>query len=232
VQYGKINGIHNWGYKDGSMKPGILPLIDTVNEQFALPVDNYILVTMEGFRKAIDMLGGIEVTIPEAVDFGNGTVLEPGTHMLDGAMAEQFVRYRDAWTGDIYRINNQRYFMGALMKRLMATDSKEMVSLASAIYPYLETDFSLNEVITLAREAKGISADKVRLIQVPGEGVQRYGKYGVDVFSVHKKALADLLNEYMRPYSDDISETDLTVIEIKNTTTDYDHAGGLLGEYS
>ena len=230
VQYGKINGLNNWGYKDGSMTAGITPLIETINEQFELPVDNYVLITMEGFRKAVDMLGGVEVTLPEKVDFGNGTVLEPGTQTLDGAMAEQFVRYRDVWTGDIYRINNQRYFMAALMNKLMALETKDLVSLASAIFPYLETNFSLNELITLAREAKSVTADKIRLLHVPGEGVARYGQYGVDVFTVHKQALANMLNEYMRPYSDDIPETELDCIEIQNTTTDYDDEGTLLGE--
>lgn len=230
VVYGKINGLNNWGYKDGSAKGGVSPLIETINDQFDLPVDNYVLVTMEGFRKAVDMLGGVEVTLPEAVDFGNGTVLEAGTHTLDGAMAEQFVRYRDVWTGDIYRINNQRYFMAALMNKFMAMQAKDLVSLASAIFPYLETDLSLNELITLAREAKNVSGDKIRLLHVPGEGVPRYGKYGVDVFSVHKKALADMLNEYMRPYSDDVPETELDCIEIQNTTTDYDDEGTLLGD--
>ncbi|MDO4565842.1 MAG: LCP family protein [Oscillospiraceae bacterium] len=230
VRYGKINGLTNWGYLDGSMEAGVLPLIDTINEQFALPVDNYVLITMEGFRTAVDMLGGVEVTLPEAVDFGNGTVLEAGTHLLDGAMAEQFVRYRDVWTGDIYRINNQRYFMAALMNKLMELDTRTMVSLASAIFPYLETDFTVSEIISLASEARGMSTDNVRLLHVPGEGVSRYGQYGVDVFSVHKQALADMLNEYMRPYSDDVSETELNCIEIQNTTTDYDDEGTILGE--
>lgn len=230
VKYGKINGLNNWGYLDGSMEAGVLPLIDTINDQFALSVDNYAMITMEGFRKVVDMLGGVEITLPEAVDFGNGTVLEAGTQVLDGAMAEQFVRYRDIWTGDIYRINNQRYFLAALMDKLLAMDSKTLVSLATAMFPYLETDFSVNEIITLAREVKELSGDDIQLLHVPGEGVSAYGKYGVDVFSVHKKQLADMLNEYMRPYTDDVPETELNCIEIQNTTDAYDNNVESLGE--
>lgn len=232
VVTGKINALYNWGYKDEENgTKGIAALAETIYDQFKLPIDNYVLISMEGFRKAVDMLGGIEVTIDTQMDFGDGIVLEPGTHTLNGEMADLFVRYRGYARADIERINVQRYFMAALMNKLMETSTSELVSLASAIYPYLETDLTVQEILQLVLEVKEFTSDSITTVRVPGEPVPAYGIYGLDVFTMHKKALADMLNEYMRPYTDDVPETELNVIEIQNTTDILDDTGATLDEY-
>ncbi len=242
VKYGKINGLYGRGYSDGhdpiykEKNPGMACLIETINYQFKLPVDNYVLITMEGFRKAVDMLGGVEVTLDQTLDFklyesDGKTVkenisLEPGTHLLDGISADMFVRYRDA-EGDIGRMNVQRYFLAALMNKALNTSTKDLASLAVAIYPYLETDFSVSELLALVDEAKAMSSESISTVRVPGENVSRYGIWGVDVWSVHNEELAALLNEYMRPYTDDVSETELNTVEIRNTKDDVDSQASL-----
>ncbi len=237
VATGKINALYYWGYKaeEGGAK-GVAPLAETINDQFKLPIDNYVMISMEGFRKAVDMLGGIEVTIEEDMNFGKDAgggdiILPAGTHTLDGVMADLFVRYRGYAQADIKRINVQRYFMAALMTKLMNTSTSDLVSLASAIYPYLETDLSVQEILQLAIEVKNFSGDSITTVRVPGEPVSRYGIYGLDVFTMHRKALADMLNEYMRPHSEDVPETDLGIIEIQHTTDILDEPGVTLGEY-
>lgn len=240
VEYGKINGLYNRGYKENPEMNGVPALAETLYEQFSLPIDNYVLISMEGFRKAIDMLGGIEITLEATMEFDikdtegkviETVVYEPGTHLLDSKMAEIFVRNRDYARADIARIDVQRYFLAALMNKATSLETSEMVSLATAIYPYLETDLSIQEILELALEVKGYSGDSITAIRVPGEPVPRYGMYGVDVFTMHKKALADLLNEYMRPHSEPVSETELGVIEIQNTTDILDDEGATLGDY-
>ncbi|NMA07007.1 MAG: hypothetical protein GX928_04770 [Ruminococcaceae bacterium] len=77
-----------------------------------------------------------------------------------------------------------------------------------------------------------MSTDSINVIRVPGEPVSGYGLYGQDVFSVHKKELAELLNKYMRPFSEPVIESELGAIEIQNTIGDYlGTAEGKLDEY-
>lgn len=244
VYYGKINGLYNWGYKDNSEEKGdpknapsgvnnIRPLAETINKQLALPIDNYVMITMEGFREVVDMLGGIEITVDKFIEFGDHFELHPGkTYVLNGETAEVFVRYRGYSQADIERMNVQRYFMSALMKKFLDTSTPDLMRIVNNVFPYLETDFSIGEIIDLAFKMKKMSTDSINVIRVPGEPVSGYGLYGQDVFSVHKKELAELLNKYMRPFSEPVIESELGAIEIQNTIGDYlGTAEGKLDEY-
>lgn len=263
VYTGKINALYNWGnlpadYWDDIPEGtsfGKLPvpdtfgnisaLMETINNQFKLPIDHYVTISMEGFRKAIDMLGGIEITLEEELILqGDGPiqnesgelvdeiVLEPGTHTLNGELADLFVRNRKTYAQqDIKRVAVQRYFFAALMNKATSLSTSELVSLANAIYPYLETDFSIQELLSLAMEAKNLSGDSVTAVRIPVEYIQGYGKFGLDVLTVHRADLADMLNEYMRPYSDPVPETELEVIEIQNEDNSLNDDGATLGEY-
>ncbi len=248
VEYGKINGLYERGtagnrYGDAGIASGgngMKLLINVINDQFKLPIDKYVCIDMEGFRKAVDMLGGVDITITEQMVFetvdeeGNPKeiILEPGTHTLDGEMSDLFVRYRDGYiTQDIQRIDVQRYFMAALLNKALAAESKDIASLVSAVYPYLTTDLTLGEITSLAFKVKNMSADSIAAVRAPGEGVAGYGEKSTFVFSLHKEALAQLLNDSMRPYSDDVPADELNVLEIANTTDYLDEDETSLGQY-
>ena len=157
--------------------------------------------------------------------------LTAGEHTLDGDMAEIFVRYRDS-DGDLGRMNVQRYFMAAMLNKALTLSTGQLASLVNAVMPYLETDFTVSEIISLGMTAKSFTADSISTISVPGEGVYPYTRWNLDVWSVHKQALADLLNEHMRPYSDDVPSEALNVIEIRNTKDDYAYTSDSLSDYS
>lgn len=239
VPYGKINGLYQWGITD--KKPGendtaigIEPLIQIINEQFKLTVDNYVMITMEGFRNAVDLIGGVEIILDEneePVDFEGHFVIKPGSNVLNGELAEVFVRYRNYEHADIDRLRMQERFMEALMRKLFELSKSEMISTTMKIRDYLISDLDFSQMIALLTEVKALSMENIKVIRVPGEPVSRYGLYGVDVFSVHKKQLADLLNQYMRPYQEDVIEGELGAIEIQNTTDDFVDSGSVLGNH-
>lgn len=230
VQYGKINGLYYFGYKDKDSSGGIGCLAETLYNQMKLPIDNYILITMDGFMKAVDLLGGIEVTLDHDMQFENFS-LPAGTHLLSGERAMEFVRYRKGYeNADLDRLMTQRYFLMALLDRLLNTSTMELASMAASIYDYLETDLTVKQLLELAGEAKELTRETIQIVRVPGEPVTRYGLYGVDIYSVHTEALAEVLNAYMRPYGDSVLATDLGVIEVQNTTDQFDDPGGIPGD--
>jgi LCP family protein required for cell wall assembly len=232
VDGGKINALYYYGYKDEDDKPGVKRLAETINTQMKLPIDNYVLITMEGFRVAVDILGGVEVVVDKTIDMGDGIVFEAGVpYVLDGVMADKFVRYRGYAMADIERQNVQRYFMKALMSRLLETSTMDLARLAKAIYPHLETDLSISELLQLATEAKALTLDRVTVVRVPGEGVMDGKWVNNNVFTVHCKELADLLNQYMRPFAEPVPETDLEVIQLQKSTTWLGDGSATLDEY-
>ncbi|MCL1830894.1 MAG: LCP family protein, partial [Oscillospiraceae bacterium] len=239
VPYGKINGLYQWGITD--KKPtdsdqviGIEPLVQVINEQFKLTVDNYVLITMEGFRNAVDLIGGVEIILgedEEPVDFEGHFVINKGSNILNGNAAEVFVRYRNYEHADIDRLRMQERFMEALMRRLFELSSSELISMTMKISDYIISDLDLAKMIAILTEVKQLKMESIKVIRVPGEPVPNYGLYGVNVFSVHKKQLADMLNQFMRPYQDDVTEAELGVIEIQNTTDDFVDSGTVLGKH-
>lgn len=239
VPYGKINGLYQWGItekKPQEPEPaiGIGPLIQIINEQFKLTIDNYILITMEGFRNVVDLIGGVEIVLgpnEEPVDFEGHFVIKPGSNMLNGEAAEVFVRYRNYEHADIDRLRMQERFMEALMRKLFELSKSEMISLTMKVSDYIICDMDIAKMLAILNEVKGLKMESIKVVRVPGEPVPNYGLYGVNVFSVHKKQLADLLNQNMRPYQDDVTEAELGAIEIQNTTDDFVDDGSILGSH-
>ena len=232
VKYGKINGLYNWGYKDGDGDTGISVLAETICDQFAITIDNYVTVDMAAFQTLVNMLGGVEVTLETQVTLFNDTVLEPGTHVLDGETAEWFVRNRDYRLADIDRLKMQRVFFGGLLNKLFTTPRMELLSLITAVYEYMETDLTVQEMLELALTAQGFSASDITIIRTPGEPVAAYGIYGLDVWTLHKAELADILNTYMRPYTDAVPAEELGAIELQNTTSVLNDEGAQMDDYT
>jgi LCP family protein required for cell wall assembly len=245
VETGKINALYHNGYSDGGEKPGINALSKTIYAQLKLPIDNYVTITMQGFREAVNAIGGVEITLPKTIEMvdeeqGINMVFEGGeTYTLDGDMANVFVRYRGysdmeqvGGIGDLGRMNVQRYFLSALLDKVMGLSTAEMISVVQTVYKYLVSDLTINEMLALAQQVKQISAADIFFVRLPGEGVPRYGRAKVDVFTLHRDKTAETLNDHMRPYMDPVPPEELELIEIQNTVSWYEDEGSNLEEYS
>ncbi|MEA5051570.1 MAG: LCP family protein [Oscillospiraceae bacterium] len=232
---GKINALFNSKSTDG--RGGVFALAEVLHNQMQLPLDHYVCITMEGFRAAVDIIGGVEIELDKAMVFNlrdanevvvRTVTLGPGTVTLDGETADLFVRYRDYANADLDRMDVQRYFLAALLKRLSATSAAELLELARKIYPYIDTDLSVSQLLSLALTVKGFSGDAITALRVPGEPLYHNGQ---SVFTLHKAELADMLNNYMRPYSADVSAEALSVVELQNTTSILDSDTGSMTDY-
>ena len=239
VPYSKINGLYQWGVNekkasDDAPAIGIEPLIRVINEQFKLTIDAYVLITMDGFRSAVDLIGGVDIVLSddeEPIDFEGHFVIKPGVNHLNGELAEIFVRYRNYERADIDRLRMQERVMEALMRKLFELSSSELISTVWKIRDHLVSDLDVAGMIAILREVRQMSMDSIAVIRVPGEPVSDYGIYGVNVFTAHKKPLADLLNKYMRPYQEDVQEAELGIIEIQRTREDFVDGVSVLGRH-
>lgn len=218
---GKFNSIYSQGTPD---KTPIQRVVAAVEENFGIPVDAYITTGCKDIIDMVDLVGGIPMVLDNEIVYEPGKVIPAGDIVLTGQQAEWFVRYRHAWLeGDIGRIQNQRRFMAAAMQKMLNIVSEEgknkLYSYMKTIYDneYIFTDLSLENISMLADFCSTLSMDSVYVTMVPGEEA----KYnGYDVFSVHKQATLDILNEYFRPYQNDITPDQSSIIEY---VTNYKH---------
>ena len=162
----KINAAHAIGGADLA--------VQTVQDSFGIPIDNFVVVNFRGVRELVDAVGGIEVYIEKPMHYTDNTAklfinFEPGTHHLDGKQAEAFLRFRHDQYGDIGRIRRQQQFIVAVTKKLRdpwtITRIPALTKLASQ---YVQTDLSLDELITLAFFGKDVNMSTIRTATLPG----------------------------------------------------------------
>lgn len=100
---------------------------DTIGAFLGVQPDYYVLVGFDGFKKAIDAIGGLDINVDKQLDYddnwGNLHIhLKPGHQVLNGEQAIGFVRYRQSNDGDaesdFVRIGRQQEFFRAAKARL------------------------------------------------------------------------------------------------------------------
>jgi len=162
----KINAAHAVG--------GPELAVQTVQDSFGIPIDNFIVVNLRGVRELVDALGGIDIYVEKPMHYTDNTAklfinFEPGPHHLDGRHAEAYLRFRHDQLGDIGRIRRQQQFIMAVTKKLrdpsVVFKLPDLVRIAGQ---YVETDLSANDLLTLAFFGKDLNMNSVRTATLPG----------------------------------------------------------------
>jgi len=208
---GKINSIYVYH--------GIAGLAEVIYDQFALPVDHYVTVDMNGFIKIIDAMGGVTIDIDESFTL-EGISFSPGTHTLSGIEAEKFVRERHSRAGgDIGRMNAQRKFLAALFAEMKDLSLGELTSLASVVMDNVTTDLKVGTALSLVQEVLKMNTDNMSFYTMPGQLGMRNGQ---SIWLVHKDTAADIMNENFREYTDPVPYNELLC---DGVTNGYDQFG-------
>lgn len=235
----KFNSIYTMG--DQSIQPPIQRTVNAVQENFGIPIDAYVTTTCPDIVKIIDIIGGVPIHLDNEIIFEADKIIPAGDVTLSGEQSEWFIRFRREWLqGDIGRMQNQRRFMAAAMQKLMSIVEDEgrikLYSYIKEIYDkdLMFTDLSIGDLGKIADFCSTVSMKSVRVNMVPGEDASFYAADGnvYSVYSVHKRATIDLLNEYYRPYQKPMTSQDTTIVELVTDYqyTLYDDTGATLEE--
>ena len=208
---GKINSVYTLG--DENLIP-IQRVVDAVRDTFGIPIDRYITTGCDDIVDMVDIIGGIPINLPEQVIYSYDKVLYPGEQVLNGEQAELFVRARKGYNeGDIGRVKAQRIFLAAAMEKALDLGPIQLTKFLTEVYNkgYIGTDLTLQEMSILSDFGSSIDLDDVTVHMVPGEATY-YGDYSV--WSIHKNATIDVVNEYFRPYQPELSYDSLSITEL------------------
>ena len=135
--------------------------VETVSKLAGVPISHYAEINFDGFKDIVNALGGVEVDVPmEINDEDAGGHLDAGLQTLDGYQALILCRARHAYDdygdGDSYRAANQRLVLGAIAKKILASDIGTMASTVEALSEYVTTDLSVFDIIGLAQAMQGL----------------------------------------------------------------------------
>lgn len=140
--WGMLNAAYSWG--------GPNLLVDTIELNFRVNIDHYVVVDYSSFEKAVDLLGGVTLTLTEEearhVKANSGIPTSAGTQTLNGAQTRGYCQIRKI-DNDFKRTGRQRQVIDLLIKKAMNSDINTLMSLADQIFPLVSTDIKDNSVI-------------------------------------------------------------------------------------
>jgi LCP family protein required for cell wall assembly len=105
---------------------GASAALQTIRENFGVPVSYYAVAHMSGLTSVVDALGGIDITLDAPIG-GYGT----GTHHLNGEQALNFVRERSS-SDDFSRMVRTQILLTTIFRK--AIDPASWVSLPQFVY--------------------------------------------------------------------------------------------------
>jgi LCP family protein required for cell wall assembly len=179
--------------------------VNTINENFGLDIQNYMIIDFEGFKNIVDKLGGIEVVLDEKEiayinKFGHTKLSkEKGLKLLNGEQMLLHCRNRKTGDGDFGRTRRQRDVMSAFFNK--AKTIRDPVLLAGLIpfaMNHVQTNMTSDMIFTLGLEvmsSKGLTLDQGR---IPFDDTWHYAKKdGMSVISADLKENTRLLHNYL-----------------------------------
>lgn len=158
-----------------------------------LPIDGYLSLNLDGIDKAIDLMGGLTLTLTDDFTEIDPAYLSGTLVTLNGAEAERFVRYRDITQmgSNEKRMKRQVLFLSGLFERLretMAGNEAFVKTAFRALEPFITTDLTAEQI---ERMAKGnLDANETQF--APGE-IKAGEKY--EEFYLDEDKLEDMVLE-------------------------------------
>lgn len=193
---------------------------------YGIPTDFYAQVNLDGFVNIVDAVGGVDVYVQEDMNYDDPYQdlhihIKAGNQHLDGKAAEGFIRFRYGYAAaDIARIDAQKIFMTAFIKKIMSIDGiKNLNELVKEVSANLNTNISLSDILYFATNALDLDLSKVVMLTMPGSP-QYINK--VSYYLVNKQALLEYVNTYLNKYTEPLTEDDLIIVQStsKNTSRD------------
>jgi LCP family protein required for cell wall assembly len=111
---------HGWNKINAALAyGGASLLIQTVENVTGLKINHYMGIGFGGLVAVVNKIGGVRICLKTALnDSDSGVHLAAGCHNLNGDQALAFVRDRHSFaTEDLQRIQDQRAFLSALLKK-------------------------------------------------------------------------------------------------------------------
>ena len=164
------------------------PLVcSQVEKMTGITVDHYITMDFKGFRQLVDALDGVNINVKTEMDYDDAEQnlhihLSKGLQHLNGAQAEQYVRYRKGngseagyAGGDLDRVRVQQDFIQAfLQQKLKLKYLSKTKEIFHILKQYVHTNIELGDLDTLITGMQKLKAEDIKGYMLPGEPAYMY----------------------------------------------------------
>lgn len=210
----KINTVYA-GYTN-SGKDGVTGLKEHIKKLLGFDVDCYAVVSLAAVEQAVDCIGGIWFDVPVRMLYNDPTQgfsvdLQPGYQLLNGEQTLGAFRYRSGYSGgDIERIGVQQDLLKSVAGQMLSLGSIPHLSeLIQIVLNNVETDLSAANIAYFVREFLECGEEDINFQTMPFTG---NWINGVSYVSVDISAWLEMVNEYLNPYSQEVTEANVDIL--------------------
>ena len=192
----KLNAAFSYG--------GAQLLMDTIEYNFGVNIDDYIMVNYEVFIDLVNLLGGVtinDVTAKEAKymqEQVNRPKFKEGTNKnVDGRTAMWYcrIRYLD---NDFARTQRQRKVITAIISKATKTNPFKLVDIVKQVLPNISTSIDRNGLLNLGMGAFSYMRYDIVQQQIPEENTWWDERvYGQDVIKLDFSKNKEILKEFI-----------------------------------
>lgn len=174
----RINAAYSYGQED--------LLIQTIEQNFKIPIDAYAKVDFFSFIDIVDAVGGVEIDVSEeekewvnaylnetnellGKEFGDGYLTSAGVQTLSGKQALSYARIRYIGT-DFQRTERQREIITAVIDKAKKSGPTAITKIMDSVMPNVKTNMKHSELTMLVMKAVTYVGYDMEQIHIPADG--------------------------------------------------------------
>ncbi len=207
----KINSMYANGKEAGMERLG-----RTLSYLLGFEMDGYLLVDLNAFKAAVDLIGGVRFNVPQDMYYDDPSQdlhidLKAGEQLLDGEHAMELVRFRKGYASqDIQRTKVQQDFLLALMDQTIRVENlSKLKEYAEIFTTYALTDMSVGNLLYFAEQLTKCDTKNITAYTAEGQGAMING---VSYYPLFDWSILKIVNEAFNPYDGQITSANIHVI--------------------
>lgn len=218
------------GYDDNRINAayalgGVPLLYQTIEKNFGIVPDNYVLVRFDDFEKVVDSVGGVDITLSKTeANYLNKTnyISKPqyrnvveGLNHMNGNQALGYCRVRyvahDGEKNDFGRTTRHRVMISALVEKVKNLGYTDLFRVAMECLPMVTTDVTADEIEKYIHMVLDIGGADINIkeMRIPADGTYNFvtiRKMSVTQLDIQKNK--ELLHEFI--YGENVTEDNLS----------------------
>ena len=157
--YNKINSAYSYGGPKGA--------IAALNKNLNLDIVNYVAVDFQALVDAVELLGGIELTLTDqevqimndnyveeinrVTDHNSAMLSGGGTYTVDGVQALAYCRIRYTAGADFKRTERQRYVLTQMINKAKGSGITTVGSMINSMIDEISTSYTSSGLLEMAK---------------------------------------------------------------------------------
>lgn len=204
--------------------------IDRINDLTGLKLENYVIIDTKALIKLVDAIGGVTFNVPIDMYYTEDTEqnlyidLKAGEQLIDGAKAEQLLRFRHNNDGSTYpssygqqdlgRMRTQREFIMATLKQTLKVQNIfKIKQIIDVMNENVTTNMDLASLKSYVPAAVKFDANNIKTGMVPGD-TEMCNR--VSIYVANKTKTKELVAELFPEESEDSSSQEDTDKNTRN----------------